>query len=178
MTRAQTVALVLAGVVAIGAAGFFGGRMSRPAPPAAPAEAGRKVLYWYDPMVPAQHFDKPGKSPFMDMQLQPRYAGETVGGAGAGVQIDPARTQNLGVRLAAVERGTLAAGVTATGVIDFNERDVAIVQAKAAGFVQRVYGRAPGDVIGAGAPLADVLVPEWAGAPPDILIDASGKRTP
>ena len=92
-----------------------------------------------------------------------------MGGAGAGVQIDPARTQNLGVRLAAVERGTLAAGVTATGVIDFNERDVAIVQAKAAGFVQRVYGRAPGDVIGAGAPLADVLVPEWAGAQGEYL---------
>src|SRR3546814_11840207 len=28
----------------------------------------------------------------------------------------------------------------------------------------RVYSRAPGDVIGAGAPLADLLVPEWAGA--------------
>ena len=26
-----------------------------------------KAMYWYDPMVPAQHFDKPGKSPFMDM---------------------------------------------------------------------------------------------------------------
>lgn len=25
--------------------------------------------FWYDPMVPDQHFDKPGKSPFMDMQL-------------------------------------------------------------------------------------------------------------
>ena len=31
------------------------------------------VLYWYDPMVPAQHFDKPGKSPFMDMQLVPKF---------------------------------------------------------------------------------------------------------
>ena len=33
----------------------------------------RKVLYWYDPMVPDQHFDKPGKSPFMDMQLVPKF---------------------------------------------------------------------------------------------------------
>jgi hypothetical protein len=33
-----------------------------------------KVLYWYDPMVPDQHFDKPGKSPFMDMELVPKYA--------------------------------------------------------------------------------------------------------
>lgn len=36
--------------------------------------AARKVLYWHDPMQPNQHFDKPGKSPFMDMQLVPVYA--------------------------------------------------------------------------------------------------------
>ena len=28
--------------------------------------------YWYDPMRPSEHFDKPGKSPFMDMQLLPK----------------------------------------------------------------------------------------------------------
>ncbi|EPJ76084.1 RND family efflux transporter MFP subunit [Pseudomonas sp. CFT9] len=38
------------------------------------AQYERKVLYWYDPMVPQQKFDKPGKSPFMDMQLVPQYA--------------------------------------------------------------------------------------------------------
>ncbi len=170
MTRAQTIALALAGVVTVGGVGYLGGRMSRSAPPAAaPAEAGRKVLYWYDPMVPAQHFDKPGKSPFMDMQLQPKYAGEGAASGEGGVQIDPAKVQNLGVRLAVAERGTLPSGVTATGTIDFNERDVAVVQARAAGFVQRTYGRAPGDVIGAGAPLADLLVPEWAGAQGEFL---------
>ena len=130
-------------------------------------ENNRKVLYWYDPMVPSQHFDKPGKSPFMDMQLVPKYADEA--GGGAGVQIDPARTQSLGVRIATVQRGTLASGLTATGTIDFNQRDVAIVQARASGFVQRVYGRAPGDVVGAGVPLADLLIPEWAGAQAEYL---------
>lgn len=34
----------------------------------------KDVQYWYDPMVPDQHFDKPGKSPFMDMALVPKYA--------------------------------------------------------------------------------------------------------
>ena len=130
-------------------------------------QEGRKVLYWYDPMVPSQHFDKPGKSPFMDMQLVPKYAGEAQGGAG--VAIDPARVQSLGLRLAITERGALASRLTATGTIDFNQRDVAIVQARAAGFVSRVYARAPGDVIGAGAPLADLLVPEWAGAQAEYL---------
>ena len=45
------------------------------APAATAAETGgRKVLYWHDPMVPGQKFDKPGKSPFMDMDLVPVYA--------------------------------------------------------------------------------------------------------
>ena len=36
----------------------------------------RKVLYWYDPMKPDVRFDKPGKSPFMDMDLVAKYATE------------------------------------------------------------------------------------------------------
>ena len=131
------------------------------------ADAGRKILYWYDPMVPSQHFDKPGKSPFMDMQLIPKYAGE--GPTETGIAIDPARTQNLGLRVVAAQAGALGSALTATGSIDFNQRDIAVVQARSGGFVQRVYARAPGDVIGAGAPLADLLVPEWAGAQAEYL---------
>src|SRR3546814_5524600 len=83
--------------------------------------------------------------------------------------IDPARTQSLGLRVVEARMGSLGSSITATGTIDFNQRDVAIVQARASGFVQRVYSRAPGDVIGAGAPLADLLVPEWAGAQAEYL---------
>ena len=36
----------------------------------------RRILYWHDPMVPGPKFDKPGKSPFMDMELVPVYADE------------------------------------------------------------------------------------------------------
>ena len=42
-----------------------------PASASAPA-AERKVLYWYDPMVPTQKFDRPGKTPFLDRELVPR----------------------------------------------------------------------------------------------------------
>jgi len=169
MTRPQTLIAGAAGLALTAALGFGLGRLTgspKPAPAAAP-ESGRKVLYWYDPMQPAQHFDKPGKSPFMDMQLQPKYADEAP--AEAGVQIDPAKVQSIGVRVASVERSSLPSALSATGTIDFNERDVAVVQAKQAGFVQRTYGRAPGDVVGAGAPLADLLVPEWAGAQGEFL---------
>lgn len=152
-----------------GSAGFGLAKLQGPHPTATAASADKgKVLYWYDPMKPDQHFDKPGKSPFMDMQLVPRYAGDSVDAA-AGVSIDPARLQSLGVRLATVERGDFAESFDAAGSLDFNQRDVAIVQARANGFVQRVYARAPGDVVAAGAPIADILVPSWGGAQSEFL---------
>ncbi len=128
-----------------------------------PAETqadGRTVLYWYDPMYPQQRFDKPGKSPFMDMELVPKYADE--GADAASVKIDPAVAQNLGVRLATVARAAMDTEVHATGVVDFNERDVVIVQARSGGFVERVARLAPNDVVSSGAWIAEILVPEWA----------------
>lgn len=159
-------ALAAAVVLLAGVTGFGIARLTEK-PPKAPAASERRVLYWYDPMVPGQHFDKPGKSPFMDMQLLPKYADET--GPEAGVRIDPAQVQSLGVRVVAAHTGQLPSGVSATGTLDFNQRDLAIVQARAAGFVQRTYGRAPGDLVRAGAPIADVLIPEWAGAQTEFL---------
>jgi len=140
--------------------------------PVSPAQAvvaqdERKALYWYDPMYPQQKFDKPGKSPFMEMELVPRYADGAANTAS--VQIAPGIAQNLGVRLATVTRGALASSLDVSGVLAYNERDVAVIQARAPGFVERVYARAPGDVLAAGAPLADVLVPEWAAAQEEFL---------
>lgn len=160
--------LLVAGVAGYGLAHLGAGKSS-PSTAMSTASGGEKILYWYDPMVPAQHFDKPGKSP-MGMEMIPRYAeGGPSGGESAGVRIDPAAEQNLGVRLTTVRRGDLASAVDAVGVIDFNQRDVAIVQARSAGFVQRVYARAPGDVVRAGAPIADLLIPAWGGAQDEFL---------
>lgn len=127
----------------------------------------KQVLYWYDPMVPQQHFDKPGQSPFMEMELVPKYADEAE--ATAGVKIDPAITQNLGVRLATVTRIPFATRIEATGVIGFNERDVALVQTRSSGFVERVWPLAPGDVVKAGQPLVELLIPEWSAAQQELL---------
>ena len=97
------VAAIAAGGYALYGVGMKQGMAMGAASTPAPAEAGRKVLYWHDPMVPGPRFDKPGKSPFMDMQLVPVYADESGGDAG-GVRIDPSVQQNLGIRTAAAER--------------------------------------------------------------------------
>ena len=157
-------------IAASAAIGFGVGRLTEHAPQEAASEKG-KPLYWYDPMSPTQHFDKPGKSPFMEMQLVPKYADDAPSQPDAVpvVTIDTGRLQRLGARIVAAERGTLPSGITASGSLDFNQREVAVVQARSGGFVQRVYGRAPNDIVPAGAPIADLLVPEWAGAQAEYL---------
>ena len=130
--------------------------------------SGRKVLYWYDPMSPAQHFDKPGKSPYMDMELQPKYADENVAQRSE-IHIDTNIQQNLGIRLVSVERRPLTASIDAVATVEFNQRELTVLQARTNGFVSRVYARAAGDVIARGAPLVDLLVPEWAGAQQEFI---------
>ncbi|WP_339487865.1 efflux RND transporter periplasmic adaptor subunit [Pseudomonas sp. EL_65y_Pfl2_R95] len=135
--------------------------------PSTATSSEKKALYWYDPMYPQQKFDQPGKSPFMDMQLVPRYG--DAGGDATGISIDSGVSQNLGMRLATVTLGSLNPEIQAVGVLTLNDRDVAIVQARSPGFVERVYAQAPQDVIPAGTPLADILVPDWASSQEDYL---------
>ena len=175
--------VILAIVVAVGAVAGYGGyrvamhRMmpagdASPAQAAAPA-ADRKVLYWYDPMAPQQKFEKPGKSPFMDMQLVPKYAEETsgnaAGGEPGGVSISPRMVQNLGIRTAEAKLGALEPKMEAVGSVGWNERAVAVVQSRTGGFVERLHARAPLDPISKGAPLVEIFYPEWAGAQEEYL---------
>lgn len=169
MTRSRLLAAAAVLTVVAGGVGFGIAGLGTHAPDAqAPAAAQRKILYWYDPMIPAERHDGPGMSS-MGMKLIPRYADEGGATASSGVTIDPGSLQRLGARVVAAERGSISNAASATGSIEFNERDVAVVQARSGGFVQRVYARAPGDIVPAGAPLADVLVPEWAGAQAEYL---------
>jgi Cu(I)/Ag(I) efflux system membrane fusion protein len=135
----------------------------------------RAVLYWYDPMYPGTHFDKPGKSPFMDMDLVPRYAGE---GGGSGVRIDPAQVQNLAVRTEKVTRGGLPFARDIPANVEFNGYQLAKVQPRAEGFVEAIHSFAVGDFIGRGMALADITVPAWASDQSEYLLLKKQKADP
>ena len=165
LQRSQLAAAFAAVTLVAGAGGYYLAGSHRADPVSGASSAGRKPLYYYDPMVPGEHYDKPDSLSSMGMKTIPKYADDSGGSTAApGVRVDPSSMQSLGIRLATATNGTLAGSFDVTGAIDFNQRDVAIIQARAAGFIQRVYRLAPGDVIRAGAPIADVLVPEWGGA--------------
>lgn len=129
--------------------------------------SGRKILYYHDPMVPGNKFDKPAKSPFMDMMLVPVYA-DSDSDQGK-ITVSPRVQQNLGVRTALVAEGTLAPQVSAVGSIAFNERDQAIVQARATGYVERLHVRATLDRVAKGQPLVDLYVPDWVAVQEEFL---------
>ncbi|RFP10974.1 efflux RND transporter periplasmic adaptor subunit [Duganella sp. BJB488] len=165
--------LALPIALAIAAGGYGAYRLgasqamkTMPADRAAPTAA-RKPLYWQDPMVPGQKFDKPGKSPYMDMQLVPVYGGAD--GDDGTVTVSPRVQQNLGVRTALVTSGRLPSGVVAVGSVAYNERDVALVQARSNGFIERLYVRAPLDPVRKGQPLAELYVPDWIAAQEEYL---------
>jgi Cu(I)/Ag(I) efflux system membrane fusion protein len=149
---------------------------SRPPVQASPSPAvgdkidpktGREVLYWHDPMVPGPKFDKPGKSPFMDMQLVPVYAGEAKDDGK--VAISPRTIQNLGIRTAQVKPGALEMGFSTVGAVSIDERGITAVQSRVNGYVEKLYVRAQYDSVRSGQPLADIYAPVWLSAQNEYL---------
>lgn len=171
MKRTRTIGAALLAALLLATGAFYLGRRTGPsmeASMAAPAAADtRQVLYWHDPMVPGQRFDKPGKSPFMDMQLVPVYAeGAT---QNTGVAISPAVQQNLGIRYAKVRRAETSTSFDAVGTVQFDERLNVAVQTRVAGYVEQLSVRAPMERVRKGQALATVFAPDWLGPQNELL---------
>jgi Cu(I)/Ag(I) efflux system membrane fusion protein len=136
--------------------------------------AERKPQYYYDPMHPSEHFDKPGKSPFMDMQLVPKYVhGGTTGSGGAApgsIAVDSRVVQNLGIRLAKVEQGSFARTLDTVGSVGVDEHRIEAIQMREPGWVERLDVRAVGDPVHRGQRLAGVYSPDLLATQQELLI--------
>ena len=145
------------------------------APTATPKE--RKALYWYDPMVPSRHFPQSGKSPFMDMQLVPKYGDETRGAESpegetkqGGIAVDARVVQNLGVRVGTVELGHFARAIDAVGVVGVDEHRITVIQVRAPGWVEQLNVRAVGDEVHRGQLLVGVYSPDLLATQQELLL--------
>jgi Cu(I)/Ag(I) efflux system membrane fusion protein len=189
MRRNLAICLVLGACAAIVAAGLAldgarrrngaveTGAVVEPGAAVKPTAADRAPLYWYDPMRPDVHFDKPGKSPFMDMMLVPKFGDQTApapdapDGAPAGsIAIDPRVVQNLGIRLANVERGDFSRIVDTVGLVAVDEHRIEAVQVREPGWVERLEVRAVGDAVRRGQLLAGVFSPDLLATQQEFLI--------
>ncbi|WP_409306294.1 efflux RND transporter periplasmic adaptor subunit [Pectobacterium sp. B1J-3] len=157
--------LVIGGLISVSAYQYFN---SADKTAIQPSE--RKVLFWYDPMKPDTKFDKPGKSPFMDMDLVPKYADEGGAENNNGIRIDPTQVQNLGLKTEKVSKGRLTYFQTIPANVNFNEYQFAIVQARSDGFIEKVYPLTIGDKVKKGTPLVDITIPAWVEAQSEYLL--------
>jgi membrane fusion protein, copper/silver efflux system len=180
MKRYTFIALLSGFAIAIVAAagGYWYGmhlKHATPAPAAAPlaksepqSPPGRRVLYWHDPMVPGTKFDKPGKSPFMNMELVPVYADEALDDGN--VTINPRTSQNLGIRIAEVKEARMSMGLAVTGTVSVDERTLSAVQTRVNGYIEKLHVRAQYDTVARGQALAEIYSPEWLTAQEEFLV--------
>ena len=132
-----TVALLAGGLGWLAALRFgpHGAHAPDAASEAAVCPGGAAPLHWKAPMDPTYVRQQPGKSP-MGMDLVPVCpAGGTSPADGAGVRVDPAVVQRIGVRTAPVERRDLSRSVRAVGRVTWDERLVTHVHTKIQGWV-------------------------------------------
>jgi Cu(I)/Ag(I) efflux system membrane fusion protein len=183
LTRAATLVLACALLAGCGEQMPPPRESAAPATDAAPSQRqadGRTVLYWYDPMQPQQRFDKPGHSPFMDMDLVPKYADEGAVGeatprtpgadASPTVTLSGAVVQSLGVRTTQVERGALWKHIRTVGRVEYDETRLAHVHPRAAGWIEGLTLRAEGEPVKKGQTLAALYAPDILSAQVDFLI--------
>ena len=129
MNRKLTLAIIAVSATiaaALGAWYTYSTRQGTAAPAVATGDGARKerkILYWADPMTPGFKSDKPGKSPFMDMELVPVYEEE---GANV-VSVRPEIVQNLGVRTYKVTNSAPPRHIFTTGYLFQDERGNAVL---------------------------------------------------
>ncbi|MBT8107338.1 MAG: efflux RND transporter periplasmic adaptor subunit [Gammaproteobacteria bacterium] len=159
--------IIVAAILAAVAVGYFAGRSQTPQPEAAAASAEREILYWVAPMDPNFRRDEPGKSP-MGMDLVPVYADEVANKPGV-VKIDPTLVNNLGVRTAVAERGTLPRRIETVGYIGYDEDTLQHVHTRVDGWIEKLATTASGDPVKKGQLLFELYSPTLVNAQQEYL---------
>ena len=138
---------------------------------AKPTSDAHRILYYRNPMGLPDTSPVPKKDA-MGMDYIPVYADEA-GDARGVVRISPARMQMLGVRTEEVAmRPALTRTIRATGALQFNERRLATVTTKAAGWIERLTVAATGDPVRQGEVLAELYAPDLVAAEQEYLVAA------
>ncbi|MBG57815.1 MAG: efflux transporter periplasmic adaptor subunit [Porticoccus sp.] len=134
------------------------------------AEGEREILYWVGPMDPNYRADKPGKSP-MGMDLVPVYADEK-GAAGAdqpSLRINPTVINNIGVKTATAQRGTLYRNIETVGFITPDADRLEHIHVRTEGWIEELAADTEGDRVEAGQFLFRIYSPALVSAQDEYL---------
>jgi Cu(I)/Ag(I) efflux system membrane fusion protein/cobalt-zinc-cadmium efflux system membrane fusion protein len=129
--------------------------------------AEKKIKYWAAPMDPTYIRNEPGKSP-MGMDLIPVYEDDAQ--SGSTISIDPVTVQNMGVRTAPVVKGDISRSIRTVGLVAIQEPKQFSVNAKIAGWVEKLYVNETGQQVKKGQPLLEVYSPELVTAQQELIL--------
>jgi RND family efflux transporter MFP subunit len=177
------------------AAAFFGGYVYKAIKGSGQTSvnsAGRKILYWVDPMHPAYKSDKPGIAPDCGMKLEPVYtdgSGPSADSAGARkvraedlsampvgtVQITPEKQQLIGVKYGYVENSGGSRTIRSVGKVAFDETRIQHIHTKVEGWIDQVFVDYTGQLVKKGQPLLTVYSPDMLASQRELLLAAKAR---
>jgi len=155
-----------------------------PSPGQASPPPKRRILYWTDPMTPGYKSDKPGKSPFMDMELVPVYddggpAGPETPKAVAGysaIQLGSDRQQLIGVQIGKAEKRKLSKTIRAVARVAVDETTLSHIHAKFEGYIEHLFVDYTGKPVRKGQPLASIYSPDLLATEQEYLLAYRASR--
>jgi len=187
--KAALLPWVLVAGLAAALALVLASRGGRPAPSprggaASPATTpGRRILYWTDPMVPGYKSAKPGKSPFMDMDLVPMYEdGSSAAQAGtpvpgyAGISLSAERQQAIGLQTGTAEIRELMRTIRTVGRVALDETLLFQVRSKFEGYVEDLFVDYTGKTVRKGQPLLSIYSPELLATQQEYLLAVRARQ--
>lgn len=173
------IALAIVGIaVALVGSYFLGMKQVRQTsvqmPVAATSDAGRKILYYRNPMGLADTSPVP-KQDSMGMDYIPVYEDETL--SNEQVKISTDKVQKLGVKTEQASTRRMVNTVRAVGQFQFNEQSFSKVTTKFEGYIEKLYVNTTGQPVKRGQPLMEIYSPELVSAQEEYLIAWNGRQS-
>ena len=149
---------------------------------------------WTCAMHPQVRQDHPGRCPICGMNLVRVRSEETSKAGGGSTSTEPMGTpstvpghatvmipgelqQRIGVRTGRVERGPLLMSVNALGIVQPNETQVARVNIKTEGWVDKLFVNFVGQVVRKGDPLLSIYSPNFLSTQQELLNALRSEQT-
>ncbi|MFQ2057144.1 efflux RND transporter periplasmic adaptor subunit [Aeromonas veronii] len=125
-------------------------------------------LYWVNPMDPRDKRDAPAKDN-MGMDFIPVYE-EKQGGSPGTVTISPEIQQNLGVRLAKVERLPIHQQIETVGYVGYDEDRLEAINSRMAGWIRTLAIKSEGQQVSKGSLIYELYAPDLVNAQHEYLL--------
>ncbi|MDH5433986.1 MAG: efflux RND transporter periplasmic adaptor subunit [Gammaproteobacteria bacterium] len=126
-------------------------------------------LCWVAPMDPNYKKAKPGKSP-MGMDLINVCEEGNISSDDGVIYIEPHVENNLGVRVAIVEKGQLRQKINTVGYVAYDENYLIHIHPRVEGWVDKLFIKTAGDPVKKGDPVYSLYSPSLVNAQEEYLL--------